>query len=88
VTFENPIGFRAVDERDLLEYWPECSTPAGWLFQILSGGWLDQERKRPGSLIETHSDAKEYLIAGMHDCVSVFSNEPPTLTEWSCAHFT
>lgn len=88
VTFENPLGFRVVDERDLLEYWPVCSTPAGWLFHILNGGWLDQERKRPGSLIETYSGVKEYLITGILDCVSVFSDEDPTLTEWSSAHFT
>ena len=83
VTFENPIGFRVVDERDLMEYWPVCSTPSGWLFHILGGGWLDQERKRHGSLmLEAYPDVKEYLIAGTNDCVSIFGFGEPTLSNW------
>jgi hypothetical protein len=81
ITFENPLGFRVVDERDLMEYWPVCSTPAGWIFQIHSGGWLEQERRRPGSLMpDTYPDVKEYLITSIEDCVSVFSLDAPTLT--------
>ncbi|WP_256079323.1 hypothetical protein [Massilia sp. YIM B04103] len=81
VTFENPLGFRVVDERDLMEYWPVCSTPVGWLFRVLSGGWLDQERTRRGSLLlDMYLDVKEYLIAGINDCVPVFSTEMPKLS--------
>jgi hypothetical protein len=80
VTFPGVLGYRVLDERDLLEYWPVCSTPAGWLFRILSGGWLEQERSRPGSLIhDAHSDVREYLVASMHECVSVFAYDEPTL---------
>lgn len=43
VEFIDTIGFRVLDERDLMEYWPECSTPEGWLFEITAGGWLSQE---------------------------------------------
>ena len=34
VEFEDVQGFRVLDERDLMEYWPVCSTPNGWLFEI------------------------------------------------------
>jgi hypothetical protein len=81
VTFEAALGFRVVDERDLMEYWPVCSTPAGWLFRILSGGWLDQERTREGSLmLDAYPDVKEHLISVINECVSVFSTEMPKLS--------
>ncbi|MEM4987524.1 hypothetical protein V8G57_09015 [Collimonas sp. H4R21] len=83
VTFENALGFRVVDERDLMEYWPVCSTPTGWLFNIRGGGWLDQERARSGSLmLEMYPDVKEYLVTGINECVSVFSVEGPTLLDY------
>ena len=60
VEFADVLGFRVLDERDLLEYWPVCSTPNGWLFEIASGGWLSQEVARAGSLIDAmNPDAKE-----------------------------
>jgi hypothetical protein len=87
VTFNAPFGFRVLDERDLLEYWPVCSTGAGWMFHILSGGWMDQDRKRSGSLmLETYPDIREYFIPSMGDCVSVLSDEAPTLTGCSPAN--
>jgi hypothetical protein len=83
VTFDDPLGFRVVDERDLMEYWPVCSTPAGWLFEILGGGWRDQERTRPGSLmLASYPDVREFLVTSMGDCVSVFTCKEPTLAEY------
>lgn len=80
VEFEDTIGYRVLDERDLLEYWPECSTPNGWLFEIISGGWLSQEALRRGSLItDTTPEAKEYLVTGANDCVSVICFSEPTV---------
>lgn len=83
VTFDFTMGFRVLDERDLMEYWPICSTPMGWLFNIQEGGWLDQDRPRPGScMLDMFPDAKEYLIAGINECVSVFSTENPKLQSY------
>jgi hypothetical protein len=82
--FSSVIGFRVLDERDLLEYWPECSTPNGWVFEIASGGWLSSESKRPGCLIATMSpEAREYFVAGCNSCVSVICLEVPVLREVS-----
>lgn len=59
-----------------------CSTPTGWLFRVLSGGWLEQERTRRESLLlDVYPEVKEYLIAGINDCVSVFSTEMPRLSD-------
>jgi hypothetical protein len=35
--FPEIVGFRVLDERDLMEFWPECSSPHGKLFEILAG---------------------------------------------------
>jgi hypothetical protein len=81
VIFAETVGFRVLDERDLLEFWPVCSRSNGWLFRITSGGWLAQETSRPTSLIQ-HMErvAQEYFVVGTDDCVSVISREPPTCT--------
>jgi hypothetical protein len=78
VSFSDAIGFRVLDERDLMEFWPECSTPNGWLFEIHSGGWLSQEASRPGScLVAMSPAAKEYFITGVDDCLSVICHTAP-----------
>lgn len=78
VTFVDPVGFRVLDERDLNEYWPVCSTPNGWLFEITAHGWLSEESAhRPISAF--FPNAREYLVAGGMECVSVISTQPPTL---------
>jgi hypothetical protein len=75
------IGFRVLDERDLLEFWPKCSTINGsWAFEITSGGWLAGEFKRSGSLIgQMCPDAREFFVAGCNSCVSVIGWDEPIL---------
>lgn len=80
VTFEDVAGFRVLDEGDLLEFWPECSSPRGWLFRILEGGWFDQESQRSGFLARDTKKVTEYLITGADDCVSVLSWSEPSVS--------
>lgn len=81
VNFPGVEAFRVMDERDLMEYWPECSTPNGWIFQIHEGGWLSQESERPGSLIvHMNRGLKEYLVTGPNECVSILSTCTPEFT--------
>ena len=78
VYFAHAEAFRVMDERDLGEYWPTCSTPNGWLFEVTDGGWLAQERERATSLVVlTHKNLREFFIAGEDDCVSVLSLREP-----------
>jgi hypothetical protein len=80
--FKAVIGIRVLDERDLLEYWPECSTPNGRLFEIISGGWLSQERTRTGSLIAaTFPAAREFFVAATDACISVLCTDEPIVSE-------
>lgn len=77
VVFDTPAGFRVLDEGDLLEHWPRCSIQNGWLFEVLEQGWLDQERQRDGFLSGGNKAIKEYFIAGVSYCISVFAWEQP-----------
>ena len=80
VSFACVEAFRVMDERDLMDFWPTCSTPNGWLFEVATGGWLSQEAERPGSLVaHTIQGVREFLITGEDDCVSVLSVELPVV---------
>jgi len=82
IEFSDIMGFRVLDERDLMEFWPECSSANGRLFEISAGGWLAQELSRPGSLIGAMNiQAKEYFLAGVDDCISVLCYEEPSVRE-------
>jgi len=62
VEFPHIIGFRVLDEGNLLEFWPDCSSANGRLFEILAGGWLAQESVRPGILFAPMKiKAQEYF---------------------------
>lgn len=80
VTFSEVAGFRVLDEGDLLEFWPTCSSTKDWIFQITEGGWFDQERLRAGFVRGDIKEIKEYLISGVNECVSVFSCASPELS--------
>ena len=78
VRFAATEAFRVMHERDLGDYWPTCSTPNGWIFEVTAGGWLSQEFERPDSLVaKIHSELQEFLIAGVEDCVSILSLAAP-----------
>lgn len=78
VSFENPIGFRVLDEGELLEFWPGFSRQNGWLFEVSAGGWKELEASRAGSvLLKDNPDIREFLITGDDDCVSILAYEEP-----------
>lgn len=80
VSFTQVEGLRVLDEMDLTEFWPACSSENGWIFEITQGGWLSQEIKRPAGLI-AHADdrLREFLVAGIDDCVSVLAMAAPEI---------
>ncbi|WP_020408287.1 hypothetical protein [Hahella ganghwensis] len=78
VVFDYPTGFRVLDEGDLLEFWDTFSLKDGWLYEIVSGGWLDLESKRSGFMSQHLNGIREYLIVGISECISVLTTTPPT----------
>lgn len=83
VTFPDAVGFRVLDEGDLLEFWPACSSPSGaGVFEVHEGGWLNQEGMRNGFVSAvSRPSLREFLITGQHDCVGVFAFEPPKVAD-------
>ncbi len=81
VHFGCTYGVRVLDEGDLNDFWDANWSDAGGgaIFEIKSGGWLDQEKARPG-FIGAYSDwAREFFITGIDDCVNVIAAEPPII---------
>ena len=81
VDFEAVSGFRVLDERDLLEFWHPKVRQPGWLWNVTSGGWLSGESTRSGFSGTGTLAMREYLVAGINDCVSVFSGSEPIVHE-------
>ena len=78
VIFENPIGFRLLDEGDMLNFpWKDLTKSRSFVHRIDEGGWYDLENKA-GNLI--HNDkTQEFVIVTGNECVSVITwadNEP------------
>ena len=75
VAFANPVGFRVLDEGDLLEFWKDYHAGNGWLYEVESGGWHELESTREGYLSKETRNVQEYLVVGENDCVSVLVND-------------
>lgn len=81
VEFVRVVGFRVLDEGDLLEFWDPDTRVEVWLWRGEGEGWLAQERRRPGFVSGLgQPEYSEYLVLGENDCVSVFGHEEPKIT--------
>ena len=81
VVFENPKGFRVLDEGDLCGFWDDYHTGNGWLYEVQSGGWFELESLRADFLTQyMWADVLvEYLLV-CDKCISVLDLGPPTIT--------
>ena len=64
IIFENPRGFKLLDEGDMNNYWEDEMMINDWLFEIESGGWLDRE-DAAGGFISKALGFKEFLITSL-----------------------
>lgn len=79
VDFGEIEGFRVLDEGQLLEFWDEKSNDH-WVFEVLSNGWLAAEsRRETAPAITEGGELKEYLVAGICECVSILAYDPPEI---------
>ena len=76
LTFKDVSGVRILREGDLLDYW-QSERPDGWLWEVQSGGWSALERSRNGFITGHSSGIREFLVAGLVDCVSVLTATAP-----------
>ncbi|MCP4975439.1 MAG: hypothetical protein GY931_04700 [Maribacter sp.] len=79
--FENVVGFRVLDEGDLLEFWNPEVRIDDWIWEIQEGGWTDLEKCRKGFLSATKSTDTEYFVCGINECLNVITNEHPKIYE-------
>ncbi|UOQ74501.1 hypothetical protein [Hymenobacter cellulosilyticus] len=80
IIFEQPRGFKCLDEGDMVTYWESRLLVDNWLFEILGGGWLDREDAQ-GGFSSKALGFREFLITGVDDCISVLSNEEPIIVK-------
>ena len=80
--FSKVVGFRVLDEGNLLEFWNE-GRPHGWVWEVVENGWFDLEKTRDGFLLAHLEDMKprEFLVLGISDCVSVLTYRSPIISE-------
>lgn len=90
IHFEVPRGFRYLDEGDLIAYWQSGEFTPSYrqghcLFEMLSGGWLEQECQHPGMLTTTESlgTFREWFICTGNGCMNVLSVNPPLVREFA-----
>lgn len=82
VIFKNVIGFRVLDEGNLLGFWDEDVRTSGWIWKVESGGWFELEKLRSGFLAQNHGDShNEFLILGINDCVSIIAESNPIIID-------
>ncbi|TWU43629.1 hypothetical protein Poly51_62840 [Rubripirellula tenax] len=82
VAFDNPRGFRLLDEGDLCSFWEKYHTGNGWLYEVQSGGWLDLESTR-ADFLTPHmypNGLVEYLLV-CDKCISVLTSQKPDIIE-------
>ena len=79
--FNKPVGFRVLNEGDLLEFWENHDHGSHWLYLVREGGWNDLESTRDGYLSSNQSDLNEYLVVGRKECVSVLSHDRPVIID-------
>ena len=78
------VGFRVLDEGDLLEFWTQKEYVGTGIYEVVRGGWKTLEETRSGFLTGfMNIECNEYLITGDNYCVSVIAeshNKPVILS--------
>jgi len=79
VTFDEVIGFRMLDERDLTDVWSDPDyDPDASVYKVMSGGWLELEKSRSAFLVDfVADDVQEFLVTSGSECVNVLVRTPP-----------
>lgn len=82
VRFRKVVGFRFLDEGDILEFWPEdAAKRSGWIYEVNSGGWKELESSRDGFLSGDRADVKEFFVATVNGCLSVLCSAKPVFAD-------
>lgn len=81
ITFNDIVGFRVLDERDLIEFWNTYSKPNGWLYEVHEGGWFELESNRlQFNCIDYGPRLREFFLVD-DKCISVLTMELPVIED-------
>ena len=76
VIFENIVGFRVLDEGQMLNFpWKSLDSNDHFVHEVPHGGWMEIESKSNNICLS--GDPKEYVIITSNECVSVIAYDPP-----------
>ena len=79
IRFREVCGFRVLSESDVLDFHEEYDFSDGWLFEIFSGGWFEQESSRSGFLRQHAPFYREFLFEDADKFISVLSKSAPSI---------
>lgn len=80
IFFPDIRGLRVLDEGDLIKYWEsEQFRSANCVYEIIEGGWLQEEIVGILSVSSSVGGYVEYLVATNDYCASILASKPPTL---------
>jgi len=82
ITFPYCAGMRLLDEGDIFGCWNCKDFSTGHhVYEIISGGWKDQELNTPGMLVISGEAIphREFFIVTSNNCVNALSQDPPTI---------
>ena len=82
VEFKSVIGYRVLDERDLLDFEPLHASRCTCVHEIHAGGWLDQEKQRPDNYLDHgfYDQPREWFISSWQYCVAVLCEHEPCIS--------
>ncbi len=77
IRFSNPVAFKCLDERDLMDYWRHKELIDNWILEVFEGGWIETEKSRAFISHEIF-ELREFLVAGLDQCIFVLCTSEPT----------
>ena len=82
VFFSHPCGFLLLDEGDMPSWLgAECFRTGHVLYRVTAGGWFHAVTPENGLLAIASASCHEWLVVTANECVSVFSEAEPLVTE-------
>lgn len=77
LVFDSPLAVRIMDEGQVCEFWNTYSTPHGWLWRVLEGGWIALEAQRSKFWATANPRAVAEFLVVDDQCVFVITTTPP-----------
>ena len=81
IVFKDAIGFKCLDEGDMLHYWNHEIMIKNWLVEISTGGWMDLESSTNGFVSVHNQNCREFFVMGINDCVSIIAFSEPEIKQ-------